>query len=89
MCLLFAWLWEAWPQEGETFTQAQQRFQTQTTEAGLSLFSDFFLVAMGVCMTAALPRGGRGVAETATTRTGRPRASGEKGIETALRESFA
>ena len=55
MCLLSAWLWEAWPQEGETFTQAQQRFQTQTTEAGLSLFSDFFLVAMGVCMTAALP----------------------------------
>ena len=43
------------PQEGETFAQAQQRFQAQTVDAGLTLFNDFFLVATGVCLVALLP----------------------------------
>jgi EmrB/QacA subfamily drug resistance transporter len=43
------------PQEGETFAQSQQRFQAQTVDAGLTLFNDFFLVAMGVCLVALLP----------------------------------
>ena len=43
------------PQAGESFVQAQQRFQAQTVDAGLTLFNDFFLIAMGVCLVALLP----------------------------------
>jgi hypothetical protein len=42
---------------GETPEQAQQRiqeFESQLTSAGLTLFNDFFLVAMGVCLVAIL-----------------------------------
>ena len=43
---------------GETPEQSQQRvleFQGQVNDAGLTLFNDFFLVAMGVCLVALLP----------------------------------
>ena len=40
---------------GETAGQAQQRVMEQGTNAGLSLFNDFFLVAMSVCLIAIIP----------------------------------
>ena len=43
---------------GETASQAQQRvseFDTQLTSAGMTLFNEFFLIAMGVCLVAVLP----------------------------------
>ena len=42
----------------ETAAQTQQRvleFESGLSEAGLTLFQDFFLVAMGVCLVAMLP----------------------------------
>ena len=42
---------------GETAEQARlraQEFDAQLSEAGLTLFNDFFLVAMGVCLFAVL-----------------------------------
>ena len=39
----------------ETAAQAQERFGNQLTDAGLSLFSDFFLIAMAVCIIAIVP----------------------------------
>ena len=47
---------------GETFEQAQQRVMEHGTEAGLSLFNDFFLVAMGLCLIAIVPGRADGVA---------------------------
>ena len=46
---------QLFPTEGETVLQAQQRFGTQWTDAGLSLFSNFFLIAMSVCLAAIIP----------------------------------
>jgi hypothetical protein len=46
------------PTPGDTFAQAQQRlleFDVQLKSAGMTLFSEFFLVAMGVCLVAILP----------------------------------
>ena len=43
---------------GETAEQSRQRvveFDAQVREAGLTLFNDFFLVAMGLCLIAILP----------------------------------
>ena len=43
---------------GDTIEQTQQRvleFEGQLVDAGLILFQDFFLVAMGVCLLAILP----------------------------------
>jgi hypothetical protein len=50
-------LWEAWPQEGEDLHPSSAKVSDADSEAGLSLFSDFLLVAvaMEVCITAALP----------------------------------
>jgi hypothetical protein len=48
----------ALPFQGETAEQVQQQtleFESGLTDAGLTLFSDFFLVAMGVCLIALLP----------------------------------
>ena len=45
-------------QPGETATQSQQRvleFGAQVNEAGLTLFTNFFLVAMVLCLVAMLP----------------------------------
>ena len=46
------------PRAGEPAAQAQQRlyvFNSELTSAGLTLFSEFFLIAMGVCLVAMLP----------------------------------
>ena len=43
------------PSAGETAAQAQERFGAQLTDAGVSLFSDFFLIAMWVCIVAIVP----------------------------------
>ena len=46
------------PVPGETIEQTQQRaleFETAFTDAGLTLFNDFFLVAMGLSLAAVLP----------------------------------
>ena len=43
------------PMEGETVAQAQERFGLHVTNAGLSLFSNFFLIAMCVCLVAIAP----------------------------------
>ena len=46
------------PLPGETAEQAQQRiaeFDAGLSDAGLTLFNDFFLVAMGVCLVAIIP----------------------------------
>ncbi len=43
------------PMAGETAAQAQVRFGAQMTDAGLSLFSSFFLIAMAACLVAILP----------------------------------
>ncbi len=46
------------PSPGETAAQSQARvdeFEAHLTEAGLTLFSDFFLVAMAVALTAIVP----------------------------------
>ena len=43
---------------GESAAQAQQRlyeFDARLTSAGVTLFSEFFLIAMGVCLVALLP----------------------------------
>ena len=43
---------------GEPAAQAQQRlyeFDSQLTSTGVTLFSEFFLIAMGVCLVALLP----------------------------------
>ena len=40
---------------GETFAQSQQRYQADLVGAGMTLFSEFFLIAMGVCVAAMLP----------------------------------
>ena len=43
---------------GETAAETQQRlveFDAQVTGAGMTLFSEFFLVAMGVCLVALVP----------------------------------
>ena len=48
----------ALPFQGGTAEQVQQQaleFETGLTDAGLTLFSDFFLVAMTVCLVAMLP----------------------------------
>ena len=48
----------ALPFQGGTAEQVQQQtleFETRLTDAGLTLFSDFFLVAMSVCLVAMLP----------------------------------
>ena len=37
------------------FGDAAAQFESQLTDAGLTLFSDFFLVAMGVSLVAILP----------------------------------
>ena len=49
-----------WPFQlsGETATQFEQRmleYETQLTSAGMTLFTDFFLIAMAVCVIALLP----------------------------------
>ncbi|MCH7744445.1 MAG: MFS transporter [Chloroflexi bacterium] len=46
---------QLFPTEGETVLQAQQRFGIQVTDAGLSLFNNFFLIAMSVCLLAIVP----------------------------------
>ena len=43
------------PMAGETAAQAQERFGAQMTDAGLSLFSSFFLIAMAACLLAIIP----------------------------------
>jgi hypothetical protein len=46
------------PISGETPEQSEQRaraFEAGITDAGLGLFNDFFLVAMGVCLVAIVP----------------------------------
>jgi EmrB/QacA subfamily drug resistance transporter len=46
------------PLPGETPDQLQQRvleFEARLTDAGLTLFNDFFLVAMAVCLVAIIP----------------------------------
>ena len=43
------------PVAGETAAQAQVRFGAQMTDAGLSLFSSFFLIAMAACIIAIIP----------------------------------
>ena len=43
------------PMAGETAAQAQVRFGVQMTDAGLSLFSSFFLIAMAACLIAIIP----------------------------------
>ena len=49
-----------WPFQlsGETTVQFEQRvfeYETQLTSAGMTLFTDFFLIAMVVCLIALLP----------------------------------
>ena len=46
---------QLFPMEGETVAQAQERFGLHVTNAGLSLFSNFFLIAMCVCLAAIAP----------------------------------
>ena len=43
------------PSAGETAAQAQERFSSQLTDAGLNLFSSFFLIAMAACLIAIVP----------------------------------
>jgi asparagine N-glycosylation enzyme membrane subunit Stt3 len=43
------------PQGSETLLEAQGRFQEEVTEAGVSLFQEFFLAGMVICLLALLP----------------------------------
>ena len=55
---LVAGLQLPFPLAGETAAEAERRaleFESEVTEAGIILFNDFFLVAMGVCLFAILP----------------------------------
>jgi hypothetical protein len=43
------------PMPGDTAAQSEQRladFESGLSDAGLSLFSDFFMIAMAVCLVA-------------------------------------
>lgn len=40
---------------GETVEQAQQRFESQLSAAGFTVFNDFFLIAMSLCLIALIP----------------------------------